>query len=377
MFSLLPRVLFPRRSGVDKPITAVEIFTTCPAHLSLKLCKAADVAFCSDDDYRLCVARGRQMDCKEVSPLAVRAFGSSAVMSNDIAHLSSSRAYAHPEEAYDAQYDNEPLDLAPGVRLVELLKGVGVSEGARLLEIGCGSGFLSLGMASTNHFGEMAVTDGSLSFMRLTKRKFEKVETTSSLCLAVLTDADTDKIAADYFNVIAMRSVLHHVEDFGAFADLLLEKLKPGGVLAMYEPRAELFLWMGTVMALFSELAGANGVALDEEEQASIVIFIKTMEFYLRRDIDKSSGEDKHAFWQHELLNIATRNQAQTFYQSENESTDLVEQLLDYCRYCMSFSPALVDKMRQALTGLSLIVSRFVQGVQPPDLAGWYLFRKS
>ncbi len=308
--------------------------------------------------------------------LALRAFGATARVSNDIVQLSSNRPYAHAEDAYDAQYDNETYDLAPGLRIVDLLKEMGVGEGAKLLEIGCGSGFLSLGMAASNHFGELAVTDGSMDFVRLTKRKFEKVETKSALCLAILTDEDTDKIAGNYFDVIAMRSVLHHVTDYNAFADHLMGKLKHNGVLAMYEPRAEMFLWMGTVMAMFPDAAATRNIGLDEAERETIDVFVRTMAFYLRRDIDKSGGEDKYAFWQTELLDMAVRNNAMMMFRAEHQTTNLVGELIDYCQYCMSFSPALLEKVREGLGALNTTIGGFLAGHQPPDIAGWYLLKK-
>lgn len=312
----------------------------------------------------------------EQSDLAFRAFGATSNHSGDLIQVSANRPYAHAEDAYDAQYENEVVDLAPGLRLVEILKEFGVSQGAKLLEIGCGTGFLSLGLAASNHFGELAITDGSIEFMRITRFKFGRVTTRSDTCLAVLTDADTNKIADQFFDVIAMRSVLHHVTDFDAFADTLLRKLKPAGVLIMYEPRAELFLWMGSVMALFLETAASRDIVLSEDERTSLQLFLDTMRFYLRRDLDKSAGEDKYAFWQTEMMDIGVRNRSAVAFRSENSSTDLVTDLIDYCKYCMSFNPELLAKVENGLVGLRAVIGGFLQGVHPPDLAGWYVFTK-
>lgn len=290
--------------------------------------------------------------------------------------VSGNRPFAHDEAAYDAQYQLVDDDFGPGRRLVEILEEQGVRSGANLLEIGCGTGHLSTGLAATAFFGDLVVTDGSMSFVQITRRKLESIDTRSNVSLALLTDVDTDAIASGYFDVIAMRSVLHHVTDFQAFAQLLLSKLKPGGVLAFFEPRAELFLWMGTLGALFSDVARGKGIDLTDEEQRNIDLFVATMDFYLRRDLDKSAGEDKYAFWSTELLDLAERYGAGIALRSESAPDDLVALFVDYLRYCMSFPDPLIEKFRLGLAGLQPVISGFLRGSPVPDLAAWYLIRR-
>ena len=290
--------------------------------------------------------------------------------------ISENRSYAHEETAYDEQYENAEFDMEPGRRLVELLVEAGVARNTSLLEVGCGTGLLSVGLAAGDFFSEIVVTDGSLSFMKIAQRKLRAVPSTSEVRLALLTDADTAEIADSHFDVIAMRSVLHHVTDFGAFAKLLLHKLKPGGVLAMYEPRAEMFLWMGTLTALFPAVALSKGITLDAKEAEHVDMFVKTMGFYIRRDIDKSEGEDKYCFWSEEMLDIAADAHARTLFRSETCTTSLLGTYINYARYCMSWPTTLVSKLESSFADLGTTIEGFLKGNQVPDIAGWFLMIK-
>ena len=302
--------------------------------------------------------------------LGGQAFDKAGEDHDGILLLSDNRAYAHEESAYDAQYENAELDTEPGRRLIEILTEAGIGAKGRLLEIGCGTGLLSVGLSAIGFFDEIVVTDGSLQFLKIAQRKLGSIKSRSEVRLALLTDADTAEIGTGYFDVIAMRSVLHHVTDFRAFAELLLRKLKPGGVLAMYEPCAEMFMWMGTLAALFPAVAQVKGFRLDEADLAHVDTFVRTMEFYLRRDLDKAGGEDKYCFWHAEMLDIAASAKAHTLFRSENNPNDVVSGFINYARYCMGWSPGLIDKLESSFEELRTTINGFLAGSQVPDVTG-------
>jgi hypothetical protein len=86
-------------------------------------------------------------------------------------------------------------------------------------------------------------------------------------------------------------------------------------------------------------------VEFTDKERENIQLFLDTMTFYLRRDIDKSQGEDKYAFWQSEFTNMARRNGAWLDYYSESIAADPTQELFDYLKYCMSFPEELLAKL--------------------------------
>lgn len=304
------------------------------------------------------------------------AFAEPAEEKNGVMLVSADRPFAHDEAAYDTQYVLDANDVLVGRRLTDLLQEQGITEGAKILEIGCGTGLLSLGLAACNFYSDLVVTDGSMRFLDIARKKMLAVPTSSNVCFALLTDADIDKVADQYFDVIVMRSVLHHIDDFNHFASLILNKVKPAGVLAMYEPRAELFLWMATVAALFPSLAQASGITLTPSDKGHLDNFVATMQYYLRRDIDKSDGEDKYAFWITDLLDIASTGKARTVFRSETNPSDLTSLFVDYLKYCMGFPPDLIQKLNLGLVDFRETISTTLKGCNIPDLAGWFLMVK-
>ncbi len=304
-------------------------------------------------------------------------FGSDTELVNGMLVVSAHRAFAHDESAYDGQYDHEAPDAGPGRRLVSILVELGVKAGGACLEIGCGTGLLSVGLAESKFFQNLVVSDGSLNFLKIARRKLEGGRNLKSVTLALVQADDMDKLSDGVFDVIAMRSVLHHVNYFDPFLDLLISKLKPGGVLCCLEPRAESFMWMGTVMAMVPALAVGAGVDLDENDRRQIQLFVDTMAYYLRRDVDKADGEDKYAFWIDELLEAGRRNRAHVcFYPEDVEAEQAVDLMLDYLKYCMSFSEELLTKTAFCVEPLRANIEKFTAGGRAPDLSGWFFFRR-
>src|SRR5207248_3525769 len=89
--------------------------------------------------------------------------------------ISEARFFNHPEEAYDQQFRIDSIHIgeyrAEGVRLLDFLEEYGFSDSAPVLEIGCGTGRLSLAMALSSRIGELLVTDPSPVFCAIASRK--------------------------------------------------------------------------------------------------------------------------------------------------------------------------------------------------------------
>ena len=310
------------------------------------------------------------------APAGFHPFRSAVREQSGILLASEHRAFAHAEEAYDAQYDHEEPDAAPGHRLVEILREIGVPEGGSALEFGCGTGHLSYGLAQTGFFNDLVVSDGSATFVGIAKRKLDGLQTGTRPTFAVVQAEDVAELRDGLFDVIAMRSVLHHVTDFDGFVDGLMTKLAPGGALVMLEPKAESFFWMGTVMSILFRLSKAMDVEFTDRERETIQLFLDTMTFYLRRDIDKSAGEDKYAFWNSEMTAMARRNGAWLDYHPESTYSDPMKGFFDYMQYCMGFDGPLLEKMTRLTTEVREDVEGLLKGYPAPDMSGWFVLKR-
>jgi SAM-dependent methyltransferase len=126
--------------------------------------------------------------------------------------LSPERPYAHAEEDYNNQYgvtDSEPEE---GQGLCSLLKAHDVDTSGPALEIGCGTGRLTFGLAQYYPGPDFLVTDPSQKFLQLTQRQFGSAENCSTkLHFAVLNADDLAQLPPQMFSLVTMRSTLHHI----------------------------------------------------------------------------------------------------------------------------------------------------------------------
>lgn len=65
---------------------------------------------------------------------------------------------------------------------------------------------------------------------------------------------------------------------------------------------------MGAMTQFVPELLRAQGIALKDDHAKDIAMFVDTMRFYARRDVDKVLAEDKHLFRPDELMRISQLN---------------------------------------------------------------------
>ena len=216
--------------------------------------------------------------------------------------LSEVTPFQHDELAYDRQYEHDPQELRPGAGLVEVLKSNHCDLNGPCLEIGCGTGFLSLGLAAKSPFPLLVLSDPSTTFLRLTQKKIKNSGIPDhSLRYLILKGEDVDRLPAEAFSCIALRSTLHHIVDVPLFTAQVAKALRPGGVFIHQEPYAEGYLLMGSLVQFLPALAAAGGTPLTESQLGIVKICTDAMVYYYRTDIPKN-GEDKHVFRVDELL---------------------------------------------------------------------------
>ena len=220
--------------------------------------------------------------------------------------ISPERAYAHAEEQYDTQYGVTAPEPEEGEGLCALLKAHEVDTTGPALEIGCGTGRLTFGLAQHYPGPDFLITDPSQTFLRLTQSQFGSgAGYPTRLHFAVLNADDLGRLPAEMFSLITMRSTLHHILGWEAFVVECARMLRPGGALIMgAEPCEYGYVLMGALGQTIAPVLSAAGVELQPAWRKQLGAFVDTIRFYCRRDLDKTTAEDKHLFNPHEMADL-------------------------------------------------------------------------
>lgn len=255
--------------------------------------------------------------------------------------LGDARPFFHDESAYTAHHGEDPAPFDAGQGLAALLRATDADMSAPALEIGCGFGYLSLGLAKENPFPLLLLTDTSPGFLRILGDRLNAhgvawragddahaapgtsgpnmsgpdmsgpdMSGPGTVRLGILSGDAMQEIPDASLSCIAMRATLHHVADVDAFLAQAARVLRPGGHLVFEEPCREALLLMGVLVAQMPELAAARGMEVTPRQLELVDLFRRMVEFYCRQDIDKSTAEDKHLF---HPVEIAARCRAHGF----------------------------------------------------------------
>jgi len=301
-----------------------------------------------------------------MSSAKLREYLDSVPEADGIRQISVSRSYHHDEGGYDGQYGIEsfPVNelIVEAKNVMDFCRRHGYVDGSPILEIGCGTGRISVGLALQPAMEHLLITDPSPAFCRITQKKLAAAALPPGIVdLAVLRAEDIGLLPAGSVSLILLRSVLHHIADVEAFLQGCAGLLPPGGLLVCEEPYYEGYLLMGFV-AQFIEGALANtGYACTPEERGHLAMFRDTMQFYCRRDLDKSRDEDKHLFRPDELI-IAGQaigleckhypNSQLTYSPAQNDHCRrnyFHTFFSSYVRYCMNWPPDFSSRVMNAI----------------------------
>ena len=313
---------------------------------------------------------------------------------NGIFAISEPRFFLHPEENYDAQYGFENVDLGyhrqEGKAVLELCEQFGYDDSAPVLEIGCGTGRLSLSLALSGRLSELLATDPSPAFCRIISAKLSKVSPpVADTKIGILTAEDLCKLPRNSFSLIVLRSVLHHILDIPRFFSDCASLLKPGGLMIFEEPCYEGYVLMGAMTQFVPDVLKAKGVVLSGKHLADIQMFADTMKFYTRRDLDKSTCEDKHLFRTDELMRVCQDcgmnlhmfpNRVFSDIQHRNEPLGeryFERFYFDYVKYALSWDQDLIDIFDQHCKKYFDYFSVLVPGGAMPYTYGTFLCKKA
>jgi ubiquinone/menaquinone biosynthesis C-methylase UbiE len=304
--------------------------------------------------------------------------------------ISEARGFAHDETDYDTQYHNDPTNLLPGQGLVRLCREYSGDFSGPAVEIGCGTGLLSLGLVKEHAFPYILLTDPSPAFLNIARRKLTQAKAPlDQVGFGVLMAEELGKLPPDTFSLIVLRSVLHHVIDIPAFFAQAAGALRRGGMLVMEEPCQEGAVVMATMAQFIPLVVKQSKRQWTDECQRQLQLFLDTMKFYARTDIDKSQGEDKHLFRVDELMaigsdvGISVKFAAnRTFYDwapdrhGNPKHESFTTFFHNYLKYCMRFDEPFMDLFDEYFAPYCGWVEELAQIGNGPYFHGVFVCRK-
>jgi ubiquinone/menaquinone biosynthesis C-methylase UbiE len=301
-----------------------------------------------------------------------------------VALISENRPFFHEEGAYDDQYGIQAADES-GLGIANLLRKFGSDFGGPVLELGCGTGKATTGLCRSAAFPWFLITDSSKTFIDITRRKLaDNGIGPDAVRFAVLSDADLDRLPPASLSAVVLRSTLHHFLDVPRWIEAAARTLRPGGTLLFEEPCSPGYLLMG----LLAQVAAASrDLRPEEREQAAYLA--ETMKAYHRRDVDKSTWEDKHVFRPDEMIvwgrdagliaHFLPNSTFETYAHTtdpEPGAMDFERFLRDYLQYCMGYGAASAEKITKAVQPLCRYVAEACGGTREPYLLGTFLLQK-
>jgi ubiquinone/menaquinone biosynthesis C-methylase UbiE len=118
-----------------------------------------------------------------------------------------------------------------------LLKGY-VKEGMTVLDVGCGTGYFSLGMARlVGPTGQVVSVDTETEALEALRKKAEQAGLSGQIQARVCSEKDLEisDISGQFDFALAVY-VVHHAQDAAALMSNIHGALKPGGELLIVEP---------------------------------------------------------------------------------------------------------------------------------------------
>jgi 2-polyprenyl-3-methyl-5-hydroxy-6-metoxy-1,4-benzoquinol methylase len=308
--------------------------------------------------------------------------------SNSFYSISQERRFEHDEYSYDSQYENA-IDFSSGKGLTNLLKRNNANPNKPLLEIGCGTGLLSAGLIKEGYFKKYMITDPSSAFLSISQKKIhDSGVSLQNTDFAILNADDMIALPRNMFSVIAIRATLHHITDVKRFVQYSAKALSGNGILVFQEPCREGYILMGVMAQFFPIILEKKSIKISDKQKEQIQLFIDTMKFYARRDIDKSVAEDKHLFKVDEITSMATEFGLKTeFYpntnfENFNEANHKLSQdyfkkfYIDYLKYCMSFDSELLNLFEEHFVEFCTFIEDISGNNGCPYLDGVFVCQK-
>jgi hypothetical protein len=187
-----------------------------------------------------------------------------------------------------------------------------------------------------------------------------------------------------------LRSTVHHILDVESFLKRAAAALRPGGILAFEEPCREALMLMAALCRLLPAAAAAKGITPSAKQLEQNDVFCRAIEFYARRDVDKSSAEDKHLFGIGEMIEMGQRagfevrafpNCSFDFWNQPEEGRRHADDFFSRCfrgylEHVIGFGPEFGELWEQTLGETSAFVDRCALGGTAPHHYATFICHK-
>jgi hypothetical protein len=149
------------------------------------------------------------------------------------------------------------------------------------------------------------------------------------------------------------------------------------------------FVLLGAMAQFIPSILRDAGHPLDAAQLKQVDVLVRTMQFYARRDIDKTAAEDKHLFRVDEMMQTCSEagldmefmpNMTFEHYsappQTRTQGWSFSAFFHDYLAYLMSFDPALMKLIDEHFRGYCDYLDVLTAKGNGPYVQGVFLCRK-
>jgi ubiquinone/menaquinone biosynthesis C-methylase UbiE len=215
-----------------------------------------------------------------------------------VALISPARPFADPEEEYDEAIGSRHAASA-GAAVHQLWRSVRGDACGLALELGAGSGAVTSGFVQAADGFTTLVTDPSLEFLAMTRRKLSRLpdQPGDAVRYATLLGEDVPLLPKELFDIVFAQACLHHVADWKQLLRDIRRILTPGGVLMFQEPFSEGTFFMGIAAETLMRAEGVPNPDRERLERMRQSIYLLS-----DRTINKDHGEDKHCFYTDDMI---------------------------------------------------------------------------
>jgi ubiquinone/menaquinone biosynthesis C-methylase UbiE len=289
--------------------------------------------------------------------------------------ISEPRAFEDPEDEYEEDIGSKTAESA-GSGAYRLWRHLSRRDSGIALEVGAGSGAITLGFVESAKGFTSLVTDPSPAFLEITNRKLSaRPMVHADVRYATLVGEDMHKLPSELLDLVLVQASLHHIWDWKSFLAEVYRVLAPGGVLLFQEPFSEGHLMIALALEM---LLMADGPGDDDRKRLES---LRAITYLLSdRTADKSHGEDKHCFFTDEVI-LTCASLFPTVFFLRNQSFESIANLRDvgdafsraassasFLDYCRSY---FADHHKVTEEGIAV----FDRSVAPPFSGVERLFR--